>query len=194
MDSRNPLVVIFSHAYVGTTMMTAGLWFFALLGYFGLTSWLAVILNQHGFSISKSVGFVTLITIGGIPGFYAAGLLLEKIGRKATTALFLIASAACAFLYGHSTGMTELFISGFVVMVVQNVRHVVLPLCLYARALSDTRPLDGRGRCLGLRPSWRDHRSDRRRRGHSGNRPDRRVFARRQQLCACCLARLDFWN
>lgn len=114
MDSRNPLVVIFSHAYVGTTMMTAGLWFFALLGYFGLTSWLAVILNQHGFSISKSVGFVTLITIGGIPGFYAAGLLLEKIGRKATTALFLIASAACAFLYGHSTGMTELFISGFV--------------------------------------------------------------------------------
>src|SRR6185312_6540402 len=90
------------------------LWFFALLGFYGLTSWLAVILHAHGFSISKSVGFVTLITIGGIPGFYVAGVLLEKIGRKPTTALFLIMSAAFAYIYGHSVTTNALFISGFV--------------------------------------------------------------------------------
>jgi putative MFS transporter len=114
MKTRNPIAVIFSKAYVGTTFMTCGLWFFALLGYFGLTSWLAVILNQHGFSISKSVGFVTLITIGGIPGFYVAGVLLEKIGRKPTTALFLIASAISAYVYGHADHINALFISGFI--------------------------------------------------------------------------------
>ncbi|TAL78777.1 MAG: MFS transporter [Beijerinckiaceae bacterium] len=114
ISTRNPLAVIFSRTYLGTTMMTAGLWFFALLGFYGLTSWLAVILHHHGFSISKSVGFVTLITIGGIPGFYVAGVLLEKIGRKPTTALFLILSAAFAYVYGHSVSTNALFISGFV--------------------------------------------------------------------------------
>ena len=113
-DTRNPLAVIFSRVYVGTTMMTAGLWFFALLGFYGLTSWLAVILHAHGFSISKSVGFVTLITVGGIPGFYVAGVLLEKIGRKPTTALFLIMSAVFAYIYGHSVSTNALFVSGFI--------------------------------------------------------------------------------
>ncbi|MCF3948587.1 MFS transporter [Acidiphilium sp. AL] len=110
---RNPFHILFTHAYLRSTIMLAGLWFFALLGYFGLTSWLAVILTQHGFSVIKSIGFVSLITIGGIPGFFAAGLLLERLGRKITTALFLIMSAVLAYIYGHSISAELLFVSGF---------------------------------------------------------------------------------
>jgi len=41
-------------------------------------------------------------------------MLLERIGRKPTTALFLFFSALMAYIYGqHSTG-TMLFINGFV--------------------------------------------------------------------------------
>ena len=110
----NPFVTIFQGIYLRRTVMAFSLWFFALLGYFGLNSWIAVLLGQQGFSITKSVGFVTLITMGGIPGFIAASILLEKIGRKPTTGIFLIMSAVMAYIYGHSVDTTSLFISGFI--------------------------------------------------------------------------------
>jgi putative MFS transporter len=94
--------------------MAFGMWFFALIGFFGLNSWIAVLLKEHGFSIIGSVGFVTLITTGGIPGFFTAATLLEKIGRKPTTSAFLLLSAATAYLYGNAADLTMLFISGFV--------------------------------------------------------------------------------
>jgi putative MFS transporter len=110
----NPFVTLFQGVYLRRTIMAFGLWFFALLGYYGLTSWLAVLLTEHGFSIMKSVGFVTLITTGGIPGFIVASILLESIGRKLTTGLFLIMSAVMAYLYGHAGDTTTLFIAGFI--------------------------------------------------------------------------------
>ena len=114
LETRNPFAVLFSRFYLRANIMAFTVWFFALLGYYGLTSWLAVILGQHGFSVVKSVGFITLITFGGIPGFFTAALLLERIGRKPTTAVFLFMSAAMAYIYGHSVNTTTLFISGFV--------------------------------------------------------------------------------
>jgi len=113
-EHRNSLATVFSREYGLRTFMAFGLWFFALIGFFGLNSWIAVLLREHGFTIIGSVGFVTLITIGGIPGFFTAAVLLEKLGRKPTTALFLLASAAAAWVYGNSTGQSGLFISGFI--------------------------------------------------------------------------------
>lgn len=111
---QNPIATLFSPDYRLRTIMAFGLWFFALIGFFGLNSWIAVLLKDKGFSIVGSVGFSTLITIGGIPGFAAAAILLERIGRKATTALFLICAAVAAYLYGNATNETWLFVSGFV--------------------------------------------------------------------------------
>ncbi|MCJ2092023.1 MFS transporter [Methylobacterium sp. J-072] len=108
------VATLFAPAYRMRTVMAFGLWFFALIGFFGLNSWIAVLLKERGFSIVGSVGFVTLITLGGIPGFATAAVLLERIGRKPTTALFLICAAAAAWLYGNAAGETWLFVSGFV--------------------------------------------------------------------------------
>ena len=60
-------------------------------------------LEDHGYSIVKSVGFVTLITTGGIPGFALAAWMLETIGRKPTTILFLVMSAVTAYIYGTAS-------------------------------------------------------------------------------------------
>ncbi|WP_370693907.1 MFS transporter [Methylobacterium sp. NEAU K] len=108
------VATLFAPGYRLRTVMAFGLWFFALIGFFGLNSWIAVLLKERGFSIVGSVGFVTLITLGGIPGFATAALLLERIGRKPTTALFLVCAAAAAYLYGNAAGETWLFVSGFV--------------------------------------------------------------------------------
>lgn len=114
LETRNPFTVLLSRYYLRANVMSCSVWFFALLGFYGLTSWLAIILGQHGFSVVKSIGFITLITFGGIPGFYTAAILLERIGRKLTAALFLSLSAVMAYVYGHSATETTLFVSGFV--------------------------------------------------------------------------------
>jgi putative MFS transporter len=121
---RGAVATLFAPEYRLRTVMAFGLWFFALIGFFGLNSWIAVLLKERGFSIVGSVGFVTLITLGGIPGFAAAALLLERAGRKPTAALFLVCAAASAYLYGNAGGdavltvagvaVTWLFIAGFV--------------------------------------------------------------------------------
>ena len=123
-QSQNPWATLFSAAYRGRTAMACGLWFFALLGFFGLNSWIAVLLKEHGYSIVKSVGFVTLITTGGIPGFALAAYCLERIGRKPTTVAFLIMCAVTAYLYGTAPDtpvmtlfrmtVSQLFIAGWV--------------------------------------------------------------------------------
>jgi putative MFS transporter len=114
LETRNPFAVLLSRFYLRSNVMAFTMWFFALLGFYGLTSWLAIILGQHGFSVVKSIGFITLITLGGIPGFYTAAQLLERIGRKPTTAIFLLLSAVMAYVYGHAVNDTMLFISGFI--------------------------------------------------------------------------------
>jgi putative MFS transporter len=113
-ETRNPLAILFQRNFLKRNVMLFGMWFFALLGFYGLNSWIAVMLEAQGLSVVKSVGFVTLIAIGGIPGFYVAALLLEKIGRKPTTTIFLIMSAIMAFIYGQASNLTILLVSGFV--------------------------------------------------------------------------------
>lgn len=114
VDRRNPVAVLFSPGYRRRTAMAFGLWFFALIGFFGLNSWIAVLLRERGFTDVGSVGFVTLITTGGIPGFAVAAVLLERIGRKSTTALFLVCAAGAAYLYGTAGDRTALLVNGFV--------------------------------------------------------------------------------
>ena len=86
LETRNPFAVLFSRFYLRANVMAFTVWFFALLGYYGLTSWLAVILGQHGFSVVKSVGFITLITSGAFPASLPPPPA-ERIGRKPTTAV-----------------------------------------------------------------------------------------------------------
>ena len=110
---QGSIATLFHRHYRRRTLMAFGLWFFALIGFFGLNSWIAVLLKAHGFSIVGSVGFVTLITTGGIPGFFTAAWLLETVGRKPTTAAFLLLSAAAAWAYGNASDQSVLFVTGF---------------------------------------------------------------------------------
>ena len=181
LETRNPLAVLFSRFYLRANVMAFTVWFFALLGYYGLTSWLAVILGQHGFSVVKSVGFITLITFGGIPGFFTAALLLERIGRKPTTAIFLFMSATMAYIYGHSINTTTLFISGFVMQFFM-FGHVVVPVCIYAGTLSDPRPLHRCRHGFGLRPRRCHHGPDRRWLHHRCGGRYRRVHPWRREF------------
>jgi putative MFS transporter len=98
--------------YADRTVMIWLTWFFALLGFYGLTTWLGTLLQDAGYSVTKSVSYTILISLAGLPGFITAALLVERWGRKPTCVLMLVGSAAAAFLYGHSPSFAYLITFG----------------------------------------------------------------------------------
>ncbi|MGF7132059.1 putative MFS transporter [Paraburkholderia sp. EB58] len=93
---------IWSAAYRQRTIMVWLLWFFALLGFYGLTSWLGALMQQAGFAVTKSVLYTMLISLGGVPGFLCAAWLVERWGRKPTCIVSLVGGGVMAFLYGQT--------------------------------------------------------------------------------------------
>jgi putative MFS transporter len=99
---RSSFRELWSNGYARRTLMLWALWFFALLGYYGITTWLGALLQQAGYPVTKSVFYTVMISLAGIPGFLASAYLLEKWGRKPTLILMLLGSAVCAYLYGNT--------------------------------------------------------------------------------------------
>jgi MFS transporter, putative metabolite:H+ symporter len=93
---------IWSVAYRRRTVMVWMLWFFALLGFYGLTSWLGALMQQAGFAVTKSVLYTVLISLGGVPGFLCAAWLVERWGRKPTCIASLVGSGVMVYVYGQT--------------------------------------------------------------------------------------------
>ena len=103
---------LFVPEYRRRTLMLWLVWFCILFGYYGLTTWIGKLLTDSGFDVVKSIGFVLLMALWGIPGFLSAAFLIEVIGRKYCLALYTVLSAAAAFFYGQAAGETQLMIYG----------------------------------------------------------------------------------
>src|SRR5579863_2533914 len=94
------LATLFSPGYRRRTVMLWCLWFFALLGFYGLTTWLGALLQAKGFPVTKSVFYTIMISLAGIPGFLFSAWLVEAWGRKGTLAMNLIGGAVACYFYG----------------------------------------------------------------------------------------------
>lgn len=103
---------LFGPDYRRRTLMIWLLWFCVLLGYYSITTWMGKLLVDHGFSVQKSNNFVVIMAVFGLPGFYSAAWLVEKIGRKACVVLYLIMSAGAAYFYGQAASNFELIWRG----------------------------------------------------------------------------------
>lgn len=101
-ERRFSFLELWSPGYASRTVMIWLTWFFALLGFYGLTTWLGALLQEAGHSVTKSVAYTILISLAGVPGFITAAILVERWGRKPTAVLMLLGSAAAAYLYGNS--------------------------------------------------------------------------------------------
>ena len=111
-EARFSLLDIFHEEYASRTVMIWITWFFALLGFYGLTTWLGALLQDAGYSVSKSVAYTLSISLAGIPGFITSAILIERWGRKPTCVLMLLGSAVCAYLYGHAPSFLLLILFG----------------------------------------------------------------------------------
>ncbi len=109
---RFSLSELFSPSYRKRTVMAWILWFCVLLGYYGITTWIAKLLADNGLSVAKSTSFVLLMTLWGIPGFLSAAFLIDRLGRKPVITGYVLLSALAAFFYGQASSTAELIIVG----------------------------------------------------------------------------------
>ena len=103
---------LFSGIYARRTTMLWALWFFALLGFYGLTTWLGALLQAKGLPVTKSVFYTILISLAGVPGFLCSAWLVERWGRKPTLVFDLLGGAVACYFYGSAADQTQLIIAG----------------------------------------------------------------------------------
>jgi putative MFS transporter len=77
-------------------------WFGVNFAYYGAFIWLPTLLVADGFSLTKSFQYTLIITVAQLPGYALSAFLVERWGRRATLAAFLVGSAVAAVLFGRS--------------------------------------------------------------------------------------------
>jgi hypothetical protein len=86
LETRNPLAVLFSRFYLRANVMAFTMWFFALLGFYGLTSWLAVLIDgTQGCFVHDERGYEFTAEMAPTEGGYGPGqnALVPRHGDQA---------------------------------------------------------------------------------------------------------------
>ncbi len=93
---------LWSSRHLRRTVMLWVLWFTIVYSYYGIFTWMPTLLSESGQGLTKSFGYVLIITLAQIPGYFSAAYLVEKLGRKWTLASYLFLTAVGAFFFRNA--------------------------------------------------------------------------------------------
>lgn len=110
--TRSPLKALWAPRYRTRTGMLWILWFSLVFGYYGIFVWLPTLLVQAGFSVVTSFGYVVLITLAQVPGYFSAAALVDRFGRRPVVVGYLLLSALAAWFYGRATSVAGVLFFG----------------------------------------------------------------------------------
>jgi MFS transporter, putative metabolite:H+ symporter len=91
---------LWAPSYSRRTAMLWVLWFGMVFSYYGIFTWLPQLLATSGYDLVRSFGYVLLITLAQIPGYFSAAYLVERWGRKPTLVVYLLACAIATLFFG----------------------------------------------------------------------------------------------
>lgn len=112
---RAPLSMLLQKKYLAPTLLLTVLWVTQTIGFFGYSSWAPTLLAKQGFSVSKSVFYVALTTVGAPLGSYLASLVTDRFPRKWCLVGFGTVIALCGLLYGLTFNPLLIVVFGFLV-------------------------------------------------------------------------------
>jgi putative MFS transporter len=116
-EPRSSIRELFAGTLRGRAFATALVWIALNVSYYGLFLWLPFVLQaEKGFHIDVYL-LLTLSALSQFPGYAAAILLVDKIGRKPTLASFLLLGGLSAYAFAGADSeavyVTALFFVGF---------------------------------------------------------------------------------
>ena len=106
------LAELFTKKFLRRTVFLWLLWFGIVFSYYGIFTWLPSILALKGYSLTKSFGYVLVMTLAQIPGYFSAAFLVDRVGRKPTLAIFVLGTAISAYFFGQGSSATMILLFG----------------------------------------------------------------------------------
>ncbi|MCR5833220.1 MAG: MFS transporter [Selenomonadaceae bacterium] len=106
------VATLWSKPFRVRTLMIWLAWFGIVFSYYGIFMWLPSIVFAQGFEIVKSFEYVLIMTLAQLPGYFAAAMLVDKIGRRYTLSLFLLMSGVCSYFFGDADSAIAILLWG----------------------------------------------------------------------------------
>jgi putative MFS transporter len=92
---------LWASPYAKRTVLLWIIWFGIVYSYYGIFTWLPSLLVNQGNTVIKTFEYVLIMTLAQLPGYFSAAYLIDRIGRKATLAVYLALSAVSAYCFGQ---------------------------------------------------------------------------------------------
>jgi len=103
---------LFSPKYIKRTVCLWIMWFGIVFSYYGIFLWLPTLLVQSGHDMVRSFEFMLWMTLAQIPGYFVASMLVDRIGRKPTMTIFILGTAASAYMFGGAVSDAQIYLWG----------------------------------------------------------------------------------
>lgn len=99
----NSTAALFNPSLRRRTVLLAVMWFGLSFGYYGVFTWLRPIFVSQGVEVLQTFWFLVVLAAAQVPGYLLAAYWVERLGRRATLALFLLGSAFASMVFAVST-------------------------------------------------------------------------------------------
>ncbi|MDI6695385.1 MAG: MFS transporter [Anaerolineales bacterium] len=90
------------------TLLLWVIWFTISLGYYGVFTWLPSYFRLKGMALLPVYQNTFLLALAQLPGYFSAAYLVERLGRRRTLALYMVASGAFTYLFAIANSLSFL--------------------------------------------------------------------------------------
>jgi putative MFS transporter len=108
-----PISVLFSKPVIVRTMLAIGVCIVALMGSYSFSSWVPTFFVKQGMSVSKSLGFATVMALGSAIGPLIGMLTSDRIGRRRGILLTAVWCGVSGLAYSQQTSSLGILVFGF---------------------------------------------------------------------------------
>jgi MFS family permease len=98
-SAQGRFLEIFSPAMLRVTLLTSLVALGAQGGYYGVTTFLPLYLNQRGLSVLHTGGYLGVIIAGAFAGYLSSAHLCDRLGRRGTLVLFGAGASCIVLIY-----------------------------------------------------------------------------------------------
>jgi putative MFS transporter len=103
--ARGRVQDLWSPSLVRTTLLLWLIWFTMSLGYYGVFTWLPSYFRSKGMELLPVYQNTLILALAQLPGYFSAAYLVEKIGRRRTLGIYMIASGVFTYFFAVATSL-----------------------------------------------------------------------------------------
>jgi putative MFS transporter len=113
MTRRTTLLELFKRKQIRRTLLSIMIQIGVNIVIYGFIVWVPTFLMKQGLDIASSLGYTTLMSLGGPAGALVGVLVADRIGRKNGLVVVTTLAAIVGWMYGHSTTVGMATLLGF---------------------------------------------------------------------------------